>query len=123
VPAVPLELPQHPTKGVIELHGVHWPADSYEVLAFLNPPAGGDAGQLDDRDPHFVGRFFLYGSGQPRPDYAEHVDLRVRLRLREETVRAFGRPGTNQLVLVPRDANGRVLAHTDLAIGRASLEV
>lgn len=121
--AVHVELPPLPDDGAVtvELTGVRWPEDSFEVLAFLNAPPGGDASTLGPDSPCFVGPFYLYGSGQPRPAHAESIDLHVRLRVRADVVRRCARPSGNVLTLVVRDANGRPLPTTDLHVGAASL--
>jgi hypothetical protein len=117
--AVTVELPAMPTSGAaIDLHGVAWPEDSFEVQAFLNVGRA-DPAALDERDPHFVGRFFLYGSGAPRPAHADGIGLDVRFRVGGAGLAFAG--AQNILTLVARDAAGRPLEPADLRIGAASV--
>jgi hypothetical protein len=121
--ALRLQLPPAPSGGaVVVLDGVAWPEESFEVLAFVDVPDGEDARALSDNDPRFLGRFFLYGSGVPRPDHAGKIGLSARLRMRPEVAARATGGGTHTLVLVPRDANGEPLSAADLRVRSVTFE-
>lgn len=121
--ALRLQLPSVPSGGgVVVLDGVAWPEESFEVLAFLDVPAAEDARELTDADPRFLGRFFLYGSGVPRPDHAGKIGLSARLRMRPDIAARAARTGGHTLVLVPRDANGDALSAAALRVRTVTLE-
>jgi hypothetical protein len=121
--ALRLQLPLVPPAGsVVVLDGVAWPEESFEVLAFLDVPQSEDARALSDADPRFLGRFFLYGSGVPRPDHAGKIGLSARLKMRPELAARAARTSAHTLVLVPRDANGEPLSAADLRVRSVAFE-